>query len=251
MFCLVYGTSVDYNGLPIPPPIPERTPVPYPNLQDFNGDNNAWYAVMQEHQKYRAGTFWSAKFQWLPAEFLIHKAGNVTIASYINSLLPVGDVNSGLYLVLAEIFGKAVPLLNVVLTDSGEALFTQSFRERHVSMVAELEARAHEGAAREEDAVYTWHPDMESDERERRRQEFKQKVYDWYGQQEMNKLPIRDFNQQDFVKVPLDSEDGEAIDLRGHQVQVIVKIGSIQLTPEKPTFDGGKWHVEVSAHSSN
>ncbi len=67
--------------------------------------------------------------------------------------------------------------------------------------------------------------------------------------EELKPLPIPDFNEQNFIKVPLDSGDGAAIDLRGHQVQVIVKIGSIQLTPEKPTFDGGKWHVEVSTLS--
>jgi hypothetical protein len=33
----------------------------------------------------------------------------------------------------------------------------------------------------------------------------------------------------------------------GHRLQVIVKIQSIELTPEKPTFPGVNWQVEVSS----
>lgn len=28
-------------------------------------------------------------------------------------------------------------------------------------------------------------------------------------------------------------------------MQVIVKLANIHLTPEKPTYNGGSWHVEV------
>ncbi|KAE8976938.1 hypothetical protein PR001_g24877 [Phytophthora rubi] len=34
------------------------------------------------------------------------------------------------------------------------------------------------------------------------------------------------------------------VSLRGKQLQVIVKIAEIVLTPEKPKYDGGAWHVE-------
>ena len=32
--------------------------------------------------------------------------------------------------------------------------------------------------------------------------------------------------------------------LRGRKLQVITKIASIHLTPEKPRYGGGAWHVE-------
>jgi hypothetical protein len=32
--------------------------------------------------------------------------------------------------------------------------------------------------------------------------------------------------------------------LRGRKLQVIVKLANIVLTPEKPTYPGGSWHVE-------
>ena len=34
------------------------------------------------------------------------------------------------------------------------------------------------------------------------------------------------------------------IDLRGTNVQVIVKLANIELTPEMPEYPGGVWHVE-------
>ena len=38
----------------------------------------------------------------------------------------------------------------------------------------------------------------------------------------------------------------------GNKLQVIVKLANIHLTPEKPTYDGGSWHIEVSAaHNRN
>lgn len=35
------------------------------------------------------------------------------------------------------------------------------------------------------------------------------------------------------------------VELRDVRLQVIVKIGSIHLTPDDPIYGGGKWHVEV------
>ena len=35
-----------------------------------------------------------------------------------------------------------------------------------------------------------------------------------------------------------------ADDFKEKGLQVIVKLANIQLTPEKPTYDGGSWHVE-------
>lgn len=36
----------------------------------------------------------------------------------------------------------------------------------------------------------------------------------------------------------------KVVDLKGEKVQVIFKLANIELTPEKPKYDGGKWHVE-------
>jgi hypothetical protein len=36
----------------------------------------------------------------------------------------------------------------------------------------------------------------------------------------------------------------ETVSLRDTNIQMIVKLANIVLTPEKPTYDGGSWHVE-------
>lgn len=47
---------------------------------------------------------------------------------------------------------------------------------------------------------------------------------------------------------PPEGDEDEAVDLENDfpekDLQVIVKLANIQLTPEKPTYDGGSWHVE-------
>jgi hypothetical protein len=35
------------------------------------------------------------------------------------------------------------------------------------------------------------------------------------------------------------------VDIRGRNLQVIVKLANIELTPENPKYSGGSWHVEV------
>ncbi|KAG7405501.1 hypothetical protein ACKAV7_013767 [Fusarium commune] len=48
------------------------------------------------------------------------------------------------------------------------------------------------------------------------------------------------------AKYPLDASHfkSEGFFDKASQIQVIVKMANIHLTPEKPTYDGGSWHVE-------
>jgi hypothetical protein len=245
MYCLAYNKSIGVNGLPIPPPRPLPEKLIRPELQNYGGDDQRWYRDYEAWQRQQAGTFWSERFQWLPAEFLVEKSGKVKIASYINNLVPVGEVNKGLYLVLAEIFSKAVPLLNIVLTD----LNMHVERRRFDDDAYEWWKNGKPELPEEFENTYSDlnKLDLDWEEREEKYREHERKVLEWYGEQEdaFEHLQIPEFDKEKFIKLPL-AEEKEAIDIRGHQVQVIVKIGSIELTPEKPSFDGGKWHVEVS-----
>jgi hypothetical protein len=40
------------------------------------------------------------------------------------------------------------------------------------------------------------------------------------------------------------------VSLRGRTLKVIVKLANIVLTPEKPDYDGGAWHVEDMGNES-
>ena len=67
----------------------------------------------------------------------------------------------------------------------------------------------------------------------------------WMKNRVPNPVPIPEFDP-----APFDCAPDQVVDLKGCRLQVIVKIGSIELTPEKPSFDGGNWHVEVSERDS-
>ncbi|KAJ2012812.1 hypothetical protein GGI14_005667, partial [Coemansia sp. S680] len=61
------------------------------------------------------GPYTSPNFCWLPSEFRVHDNGAITIESYINNLHPVK--HAVLYLIIASIFSKFLPLLEQVVTD--------------------------------------------------------------------------------------------------------------------------------------
>ena len=56
----------------------------------------------------------------------------------------------------------------------------------------------------------------------------------------------RDFESSEFLSEKQAFEEFEQVDLRGEhtKLQIIVKLASIHLTPEKPAYDGGSWHLE-------
>ena len=43
----------------------------------------------------------------------------------------------------------------------------------------------------------------------------------------------------------------KTVDLQGRRLQVIVKLANIMLTPEKPRYVGGTWHVEGELQEAN
>ena len=167
---------------------------------------------------------WSRRYQWLPAEFLLDKEGEVKISSYINNL----PVSSGLYPILAEMFQRVVPLFNRVLSE----LCTASHRLRRRFPNPKGYYWWNEVDPPEE--IFDGVPDDDYETYDRIQEE-------WMESRVPNLLPIPDFDQANF-----EIEPKHAIDLNGHRLQVIVKIGGTELTPDKPTFDGGNWHVEVS-----
>jgi hypothetical protein len=50
----------------------------------------------------------------------------------------------------------------------------------------------------------------------------------------------KDLLRHEYVQVNLEEE------FRDRGLQVIIKLASVELTPEKPEYNGGSWHLEVS-----
>jgi hypothetical protein len=148
----------------------------------------------------------SEKFQWLPSEFKIAEDGKVKIDSYINNLHP--EVHADLYKTLEQIFERFVPLYNKALT---EAMYPRENR-----IVGDINYPPEEKTEEDfddDDQYYEWH---------------------------RNRDPIQPVVPS-FDGVP---EPKTVVDLKGRTVQVITKLANIHLTPEKPEYNGGVWHVE-------
>jgi hypothetical protein len=161
---------------------------------------------------------WSKEYCWLPAEFHVNKSGGVTVNSYINNLHPV--LHHELYGVIAQIFAAAVPVVE-------QALSTIVINPKKVLPLRLIPAP-------EKHVMYD---PTEYEKLDFNDDEVMEEYYD-------NRVPLS-FPLPDHF--PLGSFEHYAkpkVSLRDKHLQVIVKIASIELTPDKPVYEGGTWHVE-------
>ncbi|KAJ8323136.1 hypothetical protein O5D80_008194 [Batrachochytrium dendrobatidis] len=155
--------------------------------------------------------FISCKFQCLPSEFRVEQDGSVTINSYINNLNPIW--HRDMYKCIAKIFKCFVPMF--------ESLFrTMDPMFRYIDI--------YNGTDGYESSSQSDHDDMEPDTRVTR------PVY-------VPTLPEHFKSKY---------ESAKPVSLRGRNLQVIVKLTNIQLTPSKPKYDEGNWHIEGPINES-
>ncbi|KAK5669578.1 hypothetical protein QVD99_003969 [Batrachochytrium dendrobatidis] len=155
--------------------------------------------------------FISCKFQCLPSEFRVEQDGSVTINSYINNLNPIW--HRDMYKCIAKIFKCFVPMF--------ESLFkTMDPRFKYIDICNRTNG---------------YEPPSQSDR----------------GGMEPDTQLIRP------VYVPTLPEHFESkyesakpVSLRGRNLQVIVKLTNIQLTPSKPKYNEGNWHIEGPINES-
>ncbi|KAK5664872.1 hypothetical protein QVD99_008412 [Batrachochytrium dendrobatidis] len=155
--------------------------------------------------------FISRKFQCLPSEFRVEQDDSVTINSYINNLNPIW--HRDMYKCIAKIFKCFVPMF--------ESLFrTMDPMFKYINI--------RNGTKGYEPSSQSYRGGMEPDTRVIR------PVY-------VPTLP------EHFES---NYESAEPVSLRGRNLQVIVKLTNIQLTPSKPKYDEGNWHIEGPINES-
>lgn len=149
------------------------------------------------------------------------------IVSYINNLHPAR--NRDLYGVIEKILARTIPLWNSTLT---------AMRRREPSRITYKRVEYH---AREPKPVASRPEEWENTEFLERYREWarsRQLILPEPGEFESGSMMTGDW------KVDLRKEFHE------NGLQVIVKLANIELTPEKPEYEGGSWHVEGQLVSS-
>ncbi|KAF1734229.1 hypothetical protein CRV24_005766 [Beauveria bassiana] len=163
----------------------------------------------------------STNYQWLPCDVEL-KDGKATIASYINNVHPVE--HAALYPVIEEFINLALPAWDLVYRWPEEF----EFKRMHWDEIYKWECAA--GDAREQ----------------------------WFVRHHTMILPDPDssaycgrFAASKLMRSSPSNLFAEALQAQPHpaapgspRLQVIVKLASIHLTPAKPQYDGGSWHVE-------
>ncbi|MFJ5708082.1 DUF4246 domain-containing protein [Streptomyces sp. NPDC093105] len=179
----------------------------------------AWRNPTDSYSKHE----FSERFQWLPTDADVSDDGTVTFRSYVNNVHP--DRHRELAAVLPDLVARMRPLWENVLTDL-----------------------RHPRPPRIEVDPYEWYdsqpayPDRSAFDDD---ESYAQACRAWESAQDdwwENRSPtVPDAPEFTPPEVPA---AGDRVDLRGRRLQVIVKLATIHLTPEKPEYPGGSWHVE-------
>lgn len=213
---------------------------------------------------------YSAKHQWLPCEVLVGTSGEAKITSYINNLYP--DGNEALYAAIEQIISKAIPLWKaavrstVYLYESGRLSVEDDGYDYEASRLVEEEKEKQWQEQRDaREAAQGTDSGNNTDE-----EDINANVDDRDGNDDdlgmNNDIDdddddyIEECYKSKYIKVPEPGpyeprmriaidEDAPSFQrtFSGNNLQVIVKLANIHLTPDKPTYDGGSWHIEVAA----
>ncbi|TFK53668.1 hypothetical protein OE88DRAFT_1696699 [Heliocybe sulcata] len=167
----------------------------------------------------------SIQHQWLPTDFSVSEAGEVASLSYINNLHP--DEHKPLYQTLSGILEQFVPLWERVLGDLKKPqrplLEIDPYRWYDQGPRRSTPEPAEEAFL----AQHTSSPHLA-------------------GRAFWHIYSLWDEKNEPFIPEPsaFTPPTKEFYSLLGRDIQVIVKMANIVLTPENPSYPGGSWHVE-------
>ncbi|KAG8706765.1 hypothetical protein FRC09_002239, partial [Ceratobasidium sp. 395] len=262
LYPIVYGRTLaypegttDHDGTKlevIPSPLPsDFKPVGNrPTSEHSDGDNDSDDEdddYVAEPEDYCV----SQKFQWLPTDFVVSDDGkSVKSTSYINNLHQ--DQHAELHAAIEELIGAYIPLFERVLTDSIPSNKAVPARVNN-SYSYNLEGYQPEPNWQEvlkggkEGGGEDGGTDGEEDEEEDEVGSEYGRLYDEWGSGRPINLP--EVPPEGYVLGSLEKRS-TWYSLAGKTIQVIVKLANIHLTPEKPEYAGGSWHIEGMANEA-
>ncbi|KAL4867786.1 hypothetical protein BDV12DRAFT_112511 [Aspergillus spectabilis] len=161
---------------------------------------------------------YSKTFQWLPCNVEFTADGECRIASYINNLHPAK--HRDLYSVIEQILTRTLPLWNISLTRDSSIPRRIGYTDVEYQSDGEPEPQPENDDDYDSDAYWDRHQE-------------------WQDSRLVVQPEPGDF------KPLADTTDVELHpDFKEKGFQVIVKLANIELTPEKPEYEGGSWHIE-------
>ncbi|KAG8929344.1 hypothetical protein FRC01_004461 [Tulasnella sp. 417] len=212
LFCAVYGRTPSWNTSNNDRRL-EPLNAPYKEMEDWA---------------------YSPKFSWIPTDFQLGQIGTpATALGYINNVHP--SQNKDLTAVIESLVGRFSLLWDRVLTDIHPDNNSLPGRQKVVGSY-----------------TWTYHPDhpVPSPLRQGRhalgRRDYTRQ---FNASREHGVINLPTVHQQGYRGSEEDITRRESTySIQGKVVQVIVKLANIHLTPEKPEFPGGGWHVEGMAN---
>lgn len=158
----------------------------------------------------------SIKFQWLPCDVKISEDGKCQILSYINNAHPIR--HRALYEVVEKILEQTIPIWE-------HSLIWKKWGDERIPFTK----------VEYEDDGSTEPEDLEDETDD----EYEERLSAWYKSRKIIKPEPGEFKvtgEEDKPNFVEDFAEGK--------IQVIVKLANIELTPERPEYEGGSWHIE-------
>ncbi|KAI8265544.1 hypothetical protein K4K58_011222 [Colletotrichum sp. SAR11_239] len=198
-------------------------------------------------------TILSDLFQWLPCDVKIDSTtGKAKIASYINNLHP--KEHSDLYAVIERFIEKSLPAWDIIYNwekdFSVQRLRTDEagFGDCPCPELCQLDdmdcsCEPWKRPVGEDEEPRD--PDDEEQYDDEYKDSERKKLDDaWFFATHALKLPDADPLAEKYVRIDSSHVKTHGFFNNKSQVQVIVKLANIHLTPDKPSYAGGSWHTE-------
>lgn len=208
---------------------------------------------------------YSSKHQWLPCEVSLDDTGSAAITSYINNLHPTP--HKLLYTAVEQVITKAVPMWKLALQstlfqyadprikilddgydhDAADADYDKRRKERKDAWQREKQERLEKRNQKDTCDDDNDDDDADSDDDDDNDDWDGSDIDEYFDpyQDQYIQLPDPDiFENREKKSTEEDASKFEQM-FADNKLQVIVKLANIQLTPEKPSYDGGSWHIEV------
>ncbi|KAI8210187.1 hypothetical protein K4K52_012619 [Colletotrichum sp. SAR 10_76] len=198
-------------------------------------------------------TILSDLFQWLPCDVKIDPTtGKAKIASYINNLHP--KEHSDMYAVIERFIEKSLPAWDIIYNwekdFSVQRLRTDEagFGDCPCPELCQLDdmdcsCEPWKRPVGEDEEPRD--PDDEEQYDDEYKDSERKKLDDaWFFATHALKLPDADPLAEKYVRIDSSHVKTHGFFNNKSQVQVIVKLANIHLTPDKPLYAGGSWHTE-------